>query len=321
MFGLLGDLTIPVPLRVRLSVMQENHPQLFQHSLIVSMLSMVLGIRGKLTLEQLRALALASLFHDIGELYIAPSILSQRQHLSLEERRQLYVHPIIGFLMLRDFQELPEGTALAVLQHHEQLNGCGYPYRLPANKVDTVTRYLAVADVAASLLEKQGANKRIIVKMRMNRSKYDTTAMGIICKLFEDSGSGIAEPLEETRFMIRLQQIVKLFEDWAVLRKTLSPTELASIPVLLERVNDLRRLLVEPGIDFSNVDEIMILAGQGDPEICAELSLLLEEIEWQIRDFSRETERFLFGRKLQVSPQLKERLDNWFAQVHQFLDE
>lgn len=321
MLGLLGDLKIPAPLSLRLSVMQENYPKLFQNSLIVAMLSMVLGIRGNLQREELRTLALASIFHDIGELYIAPSIHSQQHHLSLEQRRQLYAHPIIGFLMLRDFPELPEGTATAVLQHHEQLNGCGYPYRLSANKIDKVPRYLALAEVVASLLEKQGADKRIIVKMRMNKSKFDTTAMAIICQLFDSSSSTVAEPLDEIKLMIRLPQIAQLFNDWDALCKIASSAELASIPVLIERVNDLRMLLVEPGFDLSNVDEIMFLAGQGDLEICAELSLLLEEIEWQIRDFSRETERFLFGWKPQVSPALKVRLDQWFVQVHQFLGE
>ena len=321
MFGLLGDLTIPAPLGLRLSVMQENHPKLFQHSLTVSMLSMVLGIRSKLTREEIQALALASIFHDIGELYIAPDILSQQHRLTLEERRQIYVHPLIGFLMLRDFPELPKGSATAVMQHHEQLNGCGYPYRLPENKINRVPRCLAVAEVVASLLEKQGADKRIVVRMRMNRSKYDATALAIVCQLFDNSCSAIAEPFDEIRLMTRLSQIAKLFVDWDALCETISATDLASIPVLNERVNDLRRSLVEPGFDPSNIDEIMMMASQGGPEICAELSILLDEVEWQIRDFSRETERFLFGWKPQVSPQLKDRLDNWFVQIHQFVDE
>ena len=84
---------------------------------------MVLGIRSNLPQAELHALAMASAFHDLGELCIDQSFFAQGHHMTLEERRHLYVHPITGYLMLRDFTELPKGTAEAVLQHHERLDG------------------------------------------------------------------------------------------------------------------------------------------------------------------------------------------------------
>ncbi len=318
---MVGDVEIPHPLGFRCSIMQENHPRLFQHSLVTAMLAMVLGIRGELQPEELRALALASVFHDLGELHIAPCILEPEHRSSSEERRQIYAHPIIGFLILRDFPELPKGAACAVLQHHEQLNGCGYPYRLPANEIVRVSRYLAVAEVAASLLERHGADKRIGVKLRMNRNKYDATAIRIVSELFDKLSFKAKEPLDEVILMTRLSQIGKLFEEWNALRTTLSVGDAASIPVLIGRVNDLRMLVNEHGFDLANIDEILMMAGQGDPVISLELTVLLEELEWQIRDFSRETERFLFSWKPEVSTELKERLDNWFVLLHQFLGE
>jgi HD-GYP domain-containing protein (c-di-GMP phosphodiesterase class II) len=318
LLGLLGDLRIPSPLRLRLSVMQESLPALFQHSLTTTVLAMAVGIRGDLSREELRALTLASIFHDIGELFIAPDILSQEHKLSAEERRQIYVHPNIGYLMLNEFHDLPIGTATAVLQHHEQLNGCGYPDRLPADKIGRVSRYLAVAEVVASLIGKQDADKRIRVKMRMNRSKFDETAIAIIYTLFDTASHSPARALDEVSLKTRLPLIASLFKSWDALFKTFSPQEVSSIQTLISRINDLRMLVTEPGFDLSDIDEIMMLADQGDSEICAELSILLEELEWQIRDFSRETERFLFGWKPQVTPRLKDRLDTWFMQVHQF---
>lgn len=321
MFGLLGDLKIPAPLSLRLSVMQENRPQLFQHSLIAAMIAMVLGIRGRLPREELRALALASLFHDVGELYIDQAMLSQQHQLSSEERRQIYVHPIIGFLMLRDFPELPKGTARAVLQHHERLNGGGYPYRLPATRIDTVSSYLSVAEVVASLLQRQGADKRISMKMRMNKDKYDATAIAIIGKLFDGPQTLSAKPIDDVFLINRLGQMAKLFNDWNALRKTFSPADVASISTLIERVDSLRMLMIEPGFDESNFEEIMMMANQGDPELCAELTVLLDELEWQFRDFARETERHLFSWNVQATAQLKESLDQWFLQLHQIVSE
>jgi 5'-deoxynucleotidase YfbR-like HD superfamily hydrolase len=317
---LLADLSIPRPIGLRLSVMQAHHSKLFQHSLIAAMLAMVLGLRAKLQREELRALAAASIFHDLGELYIDPVILQPEHQSSVEERRQIYAHPIIGFLILRDFPELPKGTARAVLQHHEQLNGCGYPYRAPAKEISRVSRYLAVAEVAASLLERHGADRRIGVKLRMNLNKYEATAITIVSELFDKLKATPIEPLDEAILMTRLPRIGKLFADWDAIRATLSAADAASIPVLIERVNDLRKLVIERGFELAKLDEILIMVGQGDAEISIELTVLLEELEWQIRDFSRETERFLFSWKPQVSPQLKALLDNWFVQVNQFLE-
>ena len=62
-----GDLQLPAPLTLKLSVMQQDRPQLFQHGLITAMISTVLGISGKLPRKDLQTLALAGLFHDVGE--------------------------------------------------------------------------------------------------------------------------------------------------------------------------------------------------------------------------------------------------------------
>ena len=119
---LLGDLTIPAPLALKLSVMQVDRPKLFQHSLIVAMLSMVLAARGHLSRDESRALALASIFHDLGEACIDPDILAPQHRFNEDEHRHVYAHPITGYLMLHDFEEMPDEAAIAVLQHHERLD-------------------------------------------------------------------------------------------------------------------------------------------------------------------------------------------------------
>lgn len=314
-----GDLQLPAPLTLKLSVMQQDRPQLFQHGLITAMISTVLGISGKLPRKDLQTLALASIFHDLGEMCIDPAILRPEHRLTTEERRHLYTHPITGYLTLHEFTEIPQGTATAVLQHHERLDGSGYPYRLSGEQIGTVSRYLAVAEVAATLLARDGADKRINMKLRLNRKKYDAQAVALVCQLFSDSKLPPAQPPEEVVMMTRLAQAGKLFEDWIVLRKTLTPADVSAAPFIVERVDGLRMMLLETGFDPCRLEDALALTGSDDPEIVLEQTVLIDELEWQFKALSREVERKLFDREMKLSAGLKNGFDEWLTKVRQFV--
>jgi len=313
-------LTIPAPLSLKLSVMQVDRPKLFLHGLISAMIATELGLRGKLPREGVQALALASIFHDAGELCIDPAILAPEHRMTADERRHLYAHPITGFLMLRDFTQLPKDAANAVLQHHERLDGSGYPYRLSGEQLGTLSRYLAVAEVAASLLERNGADKRIHMKLRLNRKKYDVQAVALICQLFNDAKMPGEPRLDEAFMMARLAQAGGLFDDWNRLRQPLSPNDVAAIAFLVERVESLSMMLHETGFDPLRLQDSLAM-GADDPEIALELTVLVDELDWQFKALSREVERKLFGRELQLSAVAKKGLDAWLAQLRQFVSE
>lgn len=316
-----GDLRLPAPLTLKLSVMQQNRPQLFQHGLITAMISTVLGIRGKLPRQDLQTLALASIFHDVGELCIDPAILRPEHRLTAEERRHLYTHPITGYLMLRDFPEIAPETATAVLQHHERLDASGYPYRFSDQQIGTVSRYLAVAEVVATLLARDGADKRISMKLRLNRKKYDAQAVTLVCQLFSDSKLPPAQLPEEVVMMTRLAQAGKLFEDWIGLRKTLTPADVSAVPFIVERVDGLRMMLLETGFDPCRLEDALAMTGSDDPEIVLEQTVLIDELEWQFKALSREVERKQFGRQTMHSAGLNNGIDDWLKKVRQFVSE
>ncbi len=321
LFALFGDLNIPAALALKLSVMQEDRPKLFQHGLIAAMISTVLGIRAHLPREELQALALASVFHDVGELCIDPAILATEHHMTSEERRHLYVHPITGFLILRDFPDLPKGTANAVLQHHERLDGSGYPYRLPGEQITVISRYLAVSEVAASLLEKQGADKRINMKLRLNGKKYDVRAIALIGQLFSDAQPPSAQMPDEVQVMTRLAQVGIVFEGWIVLRKTLSSSNAEPLSFLVERVDGMRRMVIEIGFDPCRLGDALAMAGNDNPETGMELTVLLDELEWQFKALSREIERKQPEWHARLPAALKAGFDGWLEQLHQFVRE
>ena len=287
----IGEIRLPPALGLKLSVMQERRPKLFQHSLLAAIIATEIGVRARLNSAERQALALSSLFHDAGELYIDPAVLEAGHQLTAGERRHLYAHPITGFLILRDFEDIPRETATAVLQHHERLDGSGYPYRLSGEKIEKVSRVLSVAEVAASLLERNGADKRINMKLRLSGKKYDTEAVAFIGQLFSSVDVASMQPLDEVSVMTRLSQVGKLFEDWVALREKLSGMETSATAFVIERMNGLRQMVLETGFDPLRFEDAVGSAGSDDPEILLELQVLLDELEWQFRALSREVER------------------------------
>ena len=314
-----NQLEVPVPLALKLSVMQEERPKLFTHSLIVAMLCTVLGIRAALPIVDLQALALAGVFHDVGELCLDPALLATGHRVDSDERRYIHTHPITSFLMLRDFSEFPQSMAIAVLRHHERLDGSGYPYCLPGEQIDTVSRYLAVAEFAASLLERNGADNRINMKLRLNLKKFDAKAVGILCDLFSEVGAAAENLPDVAQLATRLAQVGKLFENWDSFRSTLSPAVIEDISYFDGRLEGLRMMVLEPGFDQYQLNVLLPEEGGDGSEIHQELAVLLDELSWQFQELTQALERKLVDRGWSLPVSRRTDFNLWMQQVHEFV--
>lgn len=322
MQGFLGGIAIPAPLALRLAVMQDSRPKLFQHSLIVSMVAMVLGVREELPLGDLQALAIASIFHDVGELSIAPELFADGHRLTDDEHRYLFTHPITGFLMLRDFRELPKGAAQAVLQHHERLDGSGYPNRAAGAQITRLSRSLAVAESVASLLEREGADHRIGMKLRLNHEKFDHQAVALICDLLGDARSTTVPPMSGDDLATGFDRVSEIFAGWSAFRSALSPADIEAVSYLVERVETLRAMVLEMGIDEYRLPELIPAPGSPDDiEIRTELSVLFDELVWQFRALTREIEHKLFVRGWSLPASRRDAFSLWLTIVRRFAGE
>lgn len=125
---------------------------IFTHSVNVCMLSLIMGLYMDLKREQLKQLGLAALLHDIGQSKIPKNILYKPSLLLPEESEEVKRHPIYGYEMLKAYTQLPEAVRIAALQHHERLDGSGYPGQLVGDQIDFYARIVAVADVFDALL-------------------------------------------------------------------------------------------------------------------------------------------------------------------------
>lgn len=110
------------------------------------------AIAGKLNFnsETIEGIKIASRLHDIGKIYVPSEFLTRPGRLTEEEFSVIKMHPIIGFDILRDI-EFPWPVAAIVLQHHERLNGSGYPYGLSGDEIMIEAQILAVSDIVETI--------------------------------------------------------------------------------------------------------------------------------------------------------------------------
>jgi putative nucleotidyltransferase with HDIG domain len=123
----------------------------FQHSVSVCVLAVKMGQTMKIAEKHLRSLGIAGLLHDIGKSRIPPAILNKAGELSREERKQIVCHPIFGYEIVRDMQFEDSRIGISVLQHHEHLDGKGYPLGVSNGDIHLFSRIVSVADVFDAL--------------------------------------------------------------------------------------------------------------------------------------------------------------------------
>ena len=148
---LLGSVTRSPEANLLLVQMRRFQKDLFVHAVNLCVLSLVVG-----TLDgfgnEISALALGALLHDIGEIRLAGNLLRKKHAPTESERRLLQQHPELGFRLLQECENIPELATRIVIEHHERLDGSGYPFRLTAGQISPFSQIVAITDAYDALI-------------------------------------------------------------------------------------------------------------------------------------------------------------------------
>lgn len=120
------------------------------HNIRVARLCVHIGREMSMSAPELRVLARAGLLHDVGKLGIPAEVLEKHSPLDESEWLLMRMHPEMGLTLL-DRVGQSSREVLAVLYHHERLDGSGYPYGLKAEAIPIEARIVAVADTYDAL--------------------------------------------------------------------------------------------------------------------------------------------------------------------------
>ncbi|TFG84581.1 MAG: HD-GYP domain-containing protein [Spirochaetales bacterium] len=116
---------------------------LVNHSVRTTVLAIVLGSHLRLPPHRLIELGVASVLHEIGMVRLPPQLYMAGRQLTDTERHSITAHPILGYNILKE-KQFPLAVSLSALEHHERMNGAGYPRGLSGDKISVYARIIAV---------------------------------------------------------------------------------------------------------------------------------------------------------------------------------
>ena len=131
-------------LRVLPNTLEETRNYLIDHAMRSTILALAIACQLKMPLPKQVELGVACMLHEIGMLKIPPQIHMSNRKLSAAEMKTIYTHPLYSYNILKE-HSFPLSICLGVLEHHEKVNGMGYPRRMMGDKISLYAKIIAVA--------------------------------------------------------------------------------------------------------------------------------------------------------------------------------
>ena len=169
-------------LAVDISTLKTSDEYTFKHSVDVATMSMIIAKKLGMSSKDVYNIGVAGLLHDMGKSKIPLEILNKPARLNDEEFAIMKSHSELGYRILNEKKEFSTQISLAVLQHHEKMNGKGYPMGCKSDKIINYAKILSVCDVYDALVTerpyKKPFSQRNAIEMIMSMTEeLDITAM------------------------------------------------------------------------------------------------------------------------------------------------
>ena len=171
------------------SISENRDPYTSGHQKKVAYLAINISEELGLSEEKTEALGTAAMIHDIGKIAIPASILSKPGKVNDVEYKMIKTHPKTGYEIIKNI-EFPYSINEIILQHHERLNGSGYPMGLKAKDIMLEAKILAVADVVEAMSSHRpyrpalGIDKALKEIEENKGTLYDTNVVNACKRLF-----------------------------------------------------------------------------------------------------------------------------------------
>lgn len=285
----LRSVSLPDPVAFKLTVMRDQRPGLFEHSLQMMMVAVFLGLKSGLSERDCVPLAAAALLHDAGVLHMDPSWMDPLNKVTGVQRKHLVAHPITSMLMLKDAGVYPRSVEIAVLEHHERMDGSGYPRGLPGAEISPMGRILLLAEVVTAFYEKYTdmPAQRLSLVLRLNHRKFPAALVAHVLPLLQEdvARDSALMPLGADA-PVQIDTLAGAFEQWEQLKAALSPAARqvpGSVFAFADiRLQALQKALIEAGSHPRQQGDLLEQL-QGDALGLAEVALVGREALWQLQ--------------------------------------
>ncbi len=172
---------------VDINALKTSDEYTFKHSVDVATMSMIIAKNMGYSQYDIYSIGVAGLLHDIGKSKVPLEILNKPAKLNDEEFKVMKNHTVFGYEIIKEKENFSKAIAFAVLQHHEKMNGRGYPLGVKADKITDFAKILSVVDVYDALVTerpyKKALSQRTAIEMIMSMTEeLDIKAMKVFFK-------------------------------------------------------------------------------------------------------------------------------------------
>lgn len=299
---LIEESTFAGRLQTLLTVYAEHQQGKFDHAVCVALVALSLTQRlmpGES--DVLQVMLVAALAHDVGELYIDPRYLQRGVQLGPKEWRHIAAHPLIAHGLLKDLNGLAKPASALILDHHERLDGFGYPQGRRAGEVAESSQILAVSEMLGGLLDKgSGMLQQADVAVKLIHGEFSRPVIDVVSRTFQacrevdglTDDDTLRDALARSRALgERLQRTLAVQDAYKPLFARASPPFKALWAQAQERFESICRAWSSTGLDVQPDGGWLL---QESPLMQREVAIILKEISWRLGELERE----LLGRAI-----------------------
>ena len=180
-------------IRVVASTVEVRDPYTAGHQRRVATLAKAIASEMGLTEHQIEGIFMAGVVHDLGKIYVPAEILSKPSRLNDIEFNLIRTHSQVGYDLLKTI-DFPWPIAQIVHQHHERINGSGYPQGLSSEQILIEAKIICVADVVEAMASHRPYRPARGVEVALEHIQeesgtlYDSAAVDTCLRLFSDKG-------------------------------------------------------------------------------------------------------------------------------------
>ena len=175
------------------STLELRDPYTAGHQKRVASLTAAVARQMGYSKDELKGIYLAALIHDIGKIQVPAEILVKPGRLSENEFALIKIHPQAGYDILKNVK-IPWPIADIIYQHHERLDGSGYPRGLKGDEIMPQARIIGVADVVEAMSSHRPYRPALGIEKALNEIEnnkatlYDPDVVDVCLKLFREKG-------------------------------------------------------------------------------------------------------------------------------------
>ena len=175
------------------AIREVRDPQTAAHQRRVAELAVAIAQRLGMDEERLEGLRVAASLHDVGMMQVPSETLAKPDRLEESELNLVRAHPEVGYDMLKDI-ESPWPIAEIARQHHERIDGRGYPYGLKGEQILLESRVVSVADTVEAMISPRPYRAALDIENALDEiragrgSRFDPTVVDACTALFEQGG-------------------------------------------------------------------------------------------------------------------------------------